>query len=53
MILQVHDELLFDVPDDETEEIEALVRDEMEHVAEFNVPLVAEVGFGPNWRDLK
>ena len=53
MILQVHDELLFDVPTDETEEIEELVRAEMEGVVKLNVPLVADLGFGPNWRDLK
>jgi DNA polymerase-1 len=53
MILQVHDELLFDVPTDETEEIDELVRAEMEGVVKLNVPLVADLGFGPNWRDLK
>jgi DNA polymerase-1 len=53
MVLQVHDELLFDVPHDETEEIEKLVRAEMEGVVQLNVPLVADLGFGPNWRDLK
>jgi DNA polymerase-1 len=53
MVLQVHDELLFDVPLDETEEIKKLVREEMEGVVEFNVPLVAKLSFGPNWRDLK
>jgi DNA polymerase-1 len=53
MVLQVHDELLFDVPNSETEEVEKLVREEMEGVAKLNVPLVADLGFGPNWRDLK
>ena len=52
MVLQVHDELLFEVPEDETEQIEALVRAEMEGVVELTVPLVADLGFGPNWRDL-
>jgi DNA polymerase-1 len=52
MVLQVHDELLFEVPTDETEEVEALVRAEMEGVVKLNVPLVADLGFGPNWRDL-
>jgi DNA polymerase-1 len=52
MVLQVHDELLFEVPVDETAEIEALVRVEMEGVAELSVPLVADLGFGANWRDL-
>jgi len=53
MVLQVHDELLFEVPADETAEIEALVRREMEGVVKLNVPLVADLGFGANWRDLK
>jgi DNA polymerase-1 len=52
MVLQVHDELLFEVPNDERDEIEALVRAEMEGVIKLNVPLVADLGFGPNWRDL-
>jgi len=52
MVLQVHDELLFEVPADETEEIEELVRTEMEGVVKLNVPLVADLGFGANWRDL-
>jgi DNA polymerase-1 len=52
MVLQVHDELLFEVPEDETAEIEELVRSEMEGVVKLNVPLVADLGFGPNWRDL-
>ncbi|UWZ83310.1 DNA polymerase I [Occallatibacter riparius] len=52
MVLQVHDELLFEVPADEKEEVEELVRAEMEGVVKLNVPLVADLGFGPNWRDL-
>jgi DNA polymerase-1 len=52
MVLQVHDELLFEVPMDETAEIETLVRAEMEGVVKLNVPLVADLGFGANWRDL-
>jgi DNA polymerase-1 len=53
MTLQVHDELLFDVLPEEAEELRSLVQREMEHVAEFSVPIVAEVGLGPNWRDIK
>ena len=52
MVLQVHDELLFEVPHDEKKEVEELVRAEMEGVVKLNVPLVADLGFGPNWRDL-
>ena len=53
MVLQVHDELLFEVPAEEKTEVEALVRAEMEGVVQLNVPLVAHLAFGPNWRDLK
>ena len=53
MTLQVHDELLFDVPEAEVDEVSSLVRREMEGVIELKVPLVADVGVGDNWRDLK
>ena len=53
MTLQVHDELLFDVIPAEAEELQTLVKQEMEHVAEFSIPIVAEVGLGYNWRDIK
>jgi DNA polymerase I len=53
MTLQVHDELLFDVPVDEVGDVKRLVREEMEQVVELKVPLVADCGIGPNWRDLK
>ena len=52
MLLQVHDELVFEVPTEESSEIEALVRAEMEGVVKLQVPLVADLAFGPNWRDL-
>jgi DNA polymerase-1 len=52
MVLQVHDELLFEVPTEETAEVEELVRTEMEGVVKLDVPLVADLGFGENWRDL-
>ncbi len=52
MILQVHDELLFEAPPDEQEELEALVRQEMEEVHKLAVPLKVEICAGPNWRDL-
>ncbi len=53
MVLQVHDELLFEVPLGETEEVATMVRAEMEGVVKLKVPLVADLAFGPNWRDLK
>jgi DNA polymerase I len=53
MVLQVHDELLFEVPFDETTQLGMLVREEMEGVVKLNIPLIADIAFGPNWRDLK
>jgi DNA polymerase-1 len=53
MTLQVHDELLFDVLPEEADEVRQLVQHEMEHVAEFSVPIVADIGLGQNWRDIK
>ena len=52
MTLQVHDELLFDVVPEEVDEMKALVKQEMEHVEEFSIPIVADVGVGDNWRDI-
>jgi DNA polymerase-1 len=49
MLLQVHDELVFDVPKDELAAVEKLVKQEMEHVYELRVPLHVEVGVGRNW----
>jgi DNA polymerase I len=51
--LQVHDELLFDVPEDEIGAVRTLVKHEMENVLELKVPVVVDVGVGQNWRDLK
>lgn len=52
MILQVHDELLFEAPEKERKTLEKLVKEEMEGVHKLIVPLVVEVGVGPNWRDM-
>jgi DNA polymerase-1 len=53
MVLQVHDELLFEVPVSEAAEVEELVRAEMEGVVKLDVPLIADLKSGPNWRDMK
>ena len=54
MTLQVHDELVFDVPESEVDEMRSLVRDQMENVhPALSVPLMVEVGVGKNWRDLE
>ncbi|MEE2661689.1 MAG: DNA polymerase I [Pseudomonadota bacterium] len=49
MLLQVHDELIFEVPDEEIEDTARTVRATMESAAELDVPLVVEVGIGKNW----
>jgi len=53
MLLQVHDDLLFEVPENEIELMRGLVRERMEGVHKLNVPLLVELGVGPNWRDAK
>jgi DNA polymerase-1 len=53
MILTVHDELLFEVRDDEVDAVMALVSDRMEHAASLAVPLTVDVGSGRNWMEAK
>jgi DNA polymerase I len=53
MLLQVHDELVFEVPQDEVETMRELVNRNMESAIELRVPLVVDVGVGMNWRDAK
>jgi DNA polymerase I len=52
MTLQVHDELVFEVPESEVEIMQPLVREHMEKVHALTVPLQVDMGVGPNWRDL-
>ena len=49
MLLQVHDELVFDVPKAEVERLTAMVKEEMESAFTLDVPLVVDVGIGQNW----
>lgn len=49
MLLQVHDELVFDVPNDELEDLKELIKTEMESAFKMTVPLDVEVGLGENW----
>jgi DNA polymerase-1 len=51
MILQIHDELLFEVPEDEVETASKLIREEMEGALNLLVPLHVEVGQGRNWAE--
>jgi DNA polymerase I len=52
MTLQVHDELVFEVPEKEVDTMQSLVREHMEKAHALTVPLLVEMGVGPNWRDL-
>jgi len=53
MLLQVHDELLFEVPHAELGQVRDLVQEKMQDVYPLKVPLVVEIGVGPNWRDVE
>ena len=53
LVLQIHDELDFEVPASEVEVCSALVKEAMEGVVELRVPLIAEVSFGDNWAEAK
>jgi DNA polymerase-1 len=53
LLLQIHDELVWEVHPDDAPALETLVRQEMTGVMKLNVPLKVEVGFGKTWADLK
>lgn len=53
MLLQVHDELIFEVPEEELEQMQGLVPEVMEHALDLDVPLRVDVSFGHNWYEAK
>ena len=53
ILLQVHDELILEVPEAEKEQAAALVRNAMESAASLEIPLSADVKFGKNWAEAK
>jgi DNA polymerase-1 len=53
MILTVHDELLFEVPANEADDVAAIVRERMQQAVALNVPLDVDVGIGANWKEAK
>ncbi|HEX2250960.1 MAG TPA: DNA polymerase I [Gemmatimonadales bacterium] len=53
MLLQVHDELVFEAPPGEVDALSQLVREHMENVVALQVPLVVDIGIGPNWLEAK
>jgi DNA polymerase-1 len=52
MLLQVHDELVFEVPEKEVHKVAAFVKDLMEHDQKFDVPIVVETKFGESWEGM-
>ena len=53
LILQVHDELLIEAYQDEVEEVQTILKDQMEHAAELKVPLIVDMHTGNNWYEAK
>ena len=53
MILQIHDELIFDVWEDELEQMRTIVEEGMQHAMKLRVPLIAEAKIGRTWYDAK
>jgi DNA polymerase I len=53
MLLQVHDELIFEVPKAEMKQLEELIKPEMETALKLDVPIEVNVSAGPNWRDME
>jgi len=53
MILTVHDELLFEVPESRADEFAEIVRDKMQSAVKLDVPLTVDVGIGKNWKEAK
>ena len=53
MLLQVHDELVFESPPEEAEQVSKMAKREMEAVHKLDVPLIVDLGIGENWRDAK
>ena len=53
MLIQVHDELIFDIPENELEEVKQLIKDTMENIYKLKVPLKVSIEYGKNWYDAK
>jgi DNA polymerase-1 len=53
LLMQVHDELLVEVPEKEVPQVTEILKHEMETAVSLDVPLVADVGVGDNWMDAK
>ncbi len=53
LIMQVHDELVVECPDNEIDEVTKILHEIMEHIVEWDIPVTVEVGVGKNWLEAK
>ncbi len=53
MLLQVHDELVFETPDEDIKKVALFLEEEMESVCKISVPVQVDISYGTNWKDLK
>ena len=53
ILLQVHDELVLEVREEEREQVQAILKESMEHVVELSVPLIIDIHWGRNWAEAK
>ena len=51
MIMQVHDELVFECPNENADKVMKVMKDTMEQTVELNIPLIAEAAIGNNWNE--
>ena len=51
MLLQVHDELIFEVKEEQAQQLAELVKKEMENIYKLSIPLIVDVGIGKNWSE--
>jgi DNA polymerase-1 len=53
LLMQIHDELVVECPDNETTEVTKILHEIMEHIVEWDIPMTVEVGVGKNWLEAK
>jgi DNA polymerase-1 len=53
LLMQIHDELVVECPDNETTEVTKILHEIMEHIVEWDIPMTVEVGVGKNWLKAK
>ncbi len=53
LLLQIHDELVVECPDTESEVVTKILHEKMEHIVSWDIPMLAEIGIGKNWLEAK